>query len=604
VAVIRRFSALGFALFLTLLALVVYHGAMRNSRLPEEGALIWDNPAITGPIMTRVFQGVWESGEFRPQIRPVPTIMRVVEHLAWDYDRGKYQRDQIVLHAIAGLLLFLVIRKWTRSVLGAGVAGLIFVLHPVASQSVLYLGGLSEILCAIFCLGSLLAIPWDKTASGRRLIATGILAFVAMLSKEVGFVLPFVLTGIFLSQRPGKPWAMRSALPVGLATIAALAYRFVALGTMPGALRKIPAVDPATGMSGVSLIPRAIAGVGVEVSTILFPLRLNHDYSWLLVQRGGGLIVFMLMAMAGIAALALVAGRSKNPTVIGFALLAGLPLIAGAAFAGPSGVAASDRFAYLSLAGCAGLVPVFGAWLVRKRHDFGPVLLGIVIGILLLYGVRTAQRTRDYGEMRDLLESSRKVRPANPQVLYEMGNLLLSKGDYSGAIGMYKPAIALRPEFLLAGVNLGAAYLAQEDLGMALRTLDPIAVASRHVRALRLVYAKANYHAGIVLMKQERFKEAAEAFERMLVYYPDSFGARLNLGLIYIKAPHYAERGIALLQQVLIEEHDPDRRAAVEKGLNKAQALLQEYLDKNGTLPSPTHGALGEPWKVVAAEGL
>jgi len=600
-----RLYSLVFALLLVFLSISLYHGALQHSRLPEEDNLIWQNPAVAGNNLLLALRGVWEGGEFRPQVRPIPTLARVVEHAAWDYDRGKYQMDQIFLHGIVGIFVFLLVRRWLRSALGGGLAALVFVAHPGASQSVLYLGGLSEILCGIFSIGCLLAIPRGEGPTRGRMVLIGALALLAMLSKEVGYILPVAVAGSVLASGIEWRWAKKLYLPLAAATVAAIVWRVVVLATLPEPIRRIPAVDPVTGIPLLRLIPAAIAGLAVEAGTVLLPIRLNHDDSWLLVQRGGAVVALAVLGIAFVAAgLWLAFRRGKDYARTGLALFAILPLIGAAVFPRTTGTLASDRNLYLALVGCAGLLPLLGACIVARRREIAPVLVGVSVGLVVLYGLRTHARTADYVDGNHLLQASLAVRADNPQIYYEMGNEKLTKTDYVGAADLYKKALGLRSDFPLASVNLGAAYLGQEDLGMALRTLDPVAVASKHIRALRLIYAKANYHAGIVLMKQERYKEAAVAFERMLLYYPDSFGARLNLGLIYIKAPHYAERGFEMLRGVLKEEQDPVRRAAVEKSIGKAEGLMREYLDKKGALPPSSEGVLGEPWKIAAEEGM
>lgn len=612
-AVNRRIYLYGFGLLLVLASIATYHGALKNSRLPEEERLIWLNPAVAAGDFSLGVRGVWEAGEFRPQVRPVPILVRYLEHSLWDFDRGKYQLDQIVLHAIAGFLLFLLMRRWTRSVAAGAFASLIFIVHPAGSQSVLFLGGLSEILCAIFFLGALLAIP-DARAPGARSASNpppvryfliAVLGALAMLSKETGFILPLVGAGMVLVSRLEKSQARRCYLALLAAAVISLVWRGIAIASLGEPLRRIPAIDPTTAVPIHVLLPRALAGIAVEVGSLVLPIRLNHEESWLLILQGWRLPALIGVAMFFIlGGVYLAARRGGDPARTTLALLLVLPLLGAAAIPWLTGSLASDRNAYLAVAGFAGLLVLLGRRIGSARPEAGPLLAGLAAGLVLLYGVRSAIRTGDYANNGKLLSASLAVRPDNPQVLFEMGNEKLLVPDYPAAIELYKRALQLRPEFGLASVNLGAAYLGQDDLGMALRTLDPVASKSRHVYPLRMIYAKANYHAGLVLMKQERYKEAAEAFERTLLYYPDHFGARLNLGLIYIKAPHYAERGIALLRGVLKEEQDPARRESVQKGLSKAEGLLMEYRDKQGTLPPASRGALGEPWKVASEEGM
>jgi len=609
VAVKRWHVGLGLSLSILILPLIVYHGARGHYRLDGEEELIWGNPAVADGRLVDVVQGRWQAGEYRPQVRPVSTLVRCVEHALYGYDRGRYQMDQVILHGICGLLVFFLLRRWLRSVAAGWLAALLFVVHPGASQSVLYLGGLSEMLCTIFSLGCLLSLRLEDPSPRRSWLAAGVLAFLAMLSKEAGFLLPLVAVGLIGTARP--TWSQGKKLygALALATLGALAYRFVALATLPEAATRIPAVDPTTGTPLYPLIVQSFAGLAVEVGVLALPLRLTHDYSWLFGVRGWPLFALGTIGVVLVGGLFWLAGRKRgSPPWSVLALLAVLPLVACAVLPRLCGTVASERNLYMALPGWCGLLLLSGQAMAPRRAGLAPMLAGAAVGIAVLLGVRTLVRVPDFADQGRLLRSAQRSHPHNPQILFELGNEKLVARDFKGAVSLYEEALKIRPDFPLAEMNLGTAYLGEEELGLSLRTLDPLVVRVKHVRALRMVDAKAHYHAGLVLVRQERFREAAEAFERTLLFYPDHRGAQGNLGFIYIRAPAYAERGVALLKRVLSEETDPHLRTNLEKGLNKAQGLLNDYVQRHGALPSQAEpaerGPLGEPWKTALAEGM
>jgi tetratricopeptide (TPR) repeat protein len=290
------------------------------------------------------------------------------------------------------------------------------------------------------------------------------------------------------------------------------------------------------------------------------------------------------------------------------ALLALLPLLAPALLPGLCGTVASERNLYLALPGWIGLFLLAGKWAVARKEGLGPVLAGAAMGIALLFGVRTVLRVPDYADDATLTRAAYRTYPRNPQILFELGNERLVRGDDAGAQKYYDQAIELRPGFWLASVNLAWTYFNQKDYGKALRELDPIALGSRHVRGLRMIDAKSNYLAGLVLMRQDRTREAAEALERTLLFYPEHQGARGNLGLLYVRAPNYVDRGIDLLQWAIPRERNEAMRSTLQKGLTAAKEQREKYITERGGPPSqfdpPEKGVLGEPWKKVAEDGM
>jgi tetratricopeptide (TPR) repeat protein len=606
----RWLAYLGPCLLLVLLSLLLYLGTLSNTRLATENQLIWAHPGIAGGETGVALEGRWQSGEYRPQVRPVPVLVRVAEHSFFDFNRGSYQTVQILLHGIVAALVFILLARLFASPILGALGGLLFLVHPGASHSVMYLGGLSEILCVLFFFGALLALDRVKkrqTTGGFVLI--GVLSLLAMLSKEIGFLLPLVALAYLLASRIGRRGLSAAILPVLVATVVAVVYRVVAIGSMDEIFRRIPAVDPTSGLPLYPLIAQSLSGIAVEASVILLPLRLSHDYSWLLVLGGLPLVFLFVVALAFIAGAVWVAvHRGGTPLRTSLATLAILPLITPAVIPHLQGTVASERNLYLALAGWVGLLLLLGRWLANRRVLARPILVGLGVLIILLLGLRTGARVGDFESQDRLLQASIESYPMNPYVLFELGNRQLSRSQFTDAVEKYEEALALRPDFPLASVNLGAAYIAMEEWGLALRALDPAAAQSKHVRALRMVDAKAHYHAGLVLIQQRRDREAALAFERTLLFYPDHLGALANLGLMYIGAPEYVERGIEILEQVIPREQNDVRRTQLRAKIEKAEELLDGFIEDQGGFPSEVgrsdRGAIGRPWEEVAEEGM
>ena len=617
-AVTRRIRTWGPALLMVLLSLILYRGSNDHARLlPAEDELIWGNEAVAQGRIGLTLIGRWQAGEYRPQVRPVATVLRAIEHAVFDFRRERFQVDQILLHGVAGILFFLLIRRmlgsWPAGVLG----GLLFVAHPAASQSVLYLGGLSEILSTIFFLGCMLALP-DPAASRppgggasgrRRTIGIAALAALSMLSKEIGFVLPVVAGLIMLDPRFDRGERRRVYLAIAAGTAIALVWRFAALAATPESIRRIPAIDPLTAVPFLKAVEKGMAGIGAEAGILLFPFRLCHEYSWLLAAP-----LWVTIALTTLADLLIVVGiwavvRSKlRSPLVPLVLLALLPLLAPALFAVQTGTVASERNVYLALPGWIGLLLLAGGGIARRKESMGPILAGVAVGIALLLGVRTAFRVPDFRDGETLTRSAHGKCPPNPQILFELGNEKFVKGDDAGAQKYYEEALELRPGFPLASMNLAWTLFNQKDLGKALRIVDPVALSTRHVRALRMIDAKSNYLAALILMKQDRNREAAEAFERTLLFYPEHQGARGNLGLLYVRAPNYVDRGIEHLQWSIARESNEGMRLTLQKGLMAAKEQRERYIEERGGPPSdfdpPEKGVLGEPWKKAAEEGM
>jgi hypothetical protein len=148
----------------------------------------------------------------------------------------------------------------------------LYVVHPGASHTVLYLGGLSEILSVIFFLGCLLAIPdpGSRAApnrhdpSRRQTVWIGVLAALSMLSKEAGFLLPIVVGLMMLDARVEAGTRRKVYKPVLFGAAIAVLWRGVAHVATPESLTR-SAIDPMTSVPYLKRSRTRGAGAGGAV---------------------------------------------------------------------------------------------------------------------------------------------------------------------------------------------------------------------------------------------------------------------------------------------------------------------------------------------------
>ena len=99
------------------------------------------------------------------------------------------------LHALNVSLMFVLASWLFRSLRTAWLAGLLFALNPAYTQAVVWLSGVTGVLCAFGYLGALTALTWSWRAQtgrdqrGRELLAVALFA-AAVFSHEAAVTLP------------------------------------------------------------------------------------------------------------------------------------------------------------------------------------------------------------------------------------------------------------------------------------------------------------------------------------------------------------------------------------------------------------------------------
>lgn len=103
------------------------------------------------------------------------------------------------------------------------------------------------------------------------------------------------------------------------------------------------------------------------------------------------------------------------------------------------------------------------------------------------------------------------VQGKDPQLQYNLANVLRDSKQYGEACKHYLQAIKLKPDFHSAYNGLGAVYYCQEDYDRAEKEV-------RKAISLKSDYSLAYYHLGLILSAKNRLDEALNAYQRSLEY--------------------------------------------------------------------------------------
>jgi tetratricopeptide (TPR) repeat protein len=173
------------------------------------------------------------------RVRPVLMFSYWVNSRISLEDTSSYHLFNVLIHALAGIFVFLVIRRlleWAGTekstrVPFAAFGALLFLLHPLQSESVAYISGRSDALCGMFGCASFAAYLYRRTPaiSWTGVLPVLLLFAAAVLTKEQAVVLPalFVLTDIWWNpERPLRALLANWRL-----------YIFLALGAAAGVVR-------------------------------------------------------------------------------------------------------------------------------------------------------------------------------------------------------------------------------------------------------------------------------------------------------------------------------------------------------------------------------
>ncbi|XP_077356844.1 protein O-mannosyl-transferase TMTC2-like isoform X2 [Festucalex cinctus] len=195
---------------------------------------------------------------------------------------------------------------------------------------------------------------------------------------------------------------------------------------------------------------------------------------------------------------------TEKLVILSLALLA-LPFIPASNLFFYVGFVIAERVLYIPSIGFCLLVATGARSLyVRlRRRGCKALLLSLCLGLVLLNGLRTIQRNRDWSNEENLYKSGIRVNPA--KAWGNLGNVLKSQGKMAEAEKAYRNALQNRGNMADMLYNLGLLLQENERFSEALHYYK-LAIGSRPT------LASAYLNTGIILMNQGSLEEAKRTF--------------------------------------------------------------------------------------------
>jgi tetratricopeptide (TPR) repeat protein len=500
-------------LVLAALAAIIYGNSLRNELVFDDNMLISYNPSIRNLALYPKIFG-WEARRTVPLApdrgvthRPVRTAVMALEYALFGRHPAGYRAVNILLHILNGALVFGLLRRLLGRPWPALGAAVLFVVHPIQTEAVAYIAGQRDVLFTTFyLLGFLSFVRYRATGRPRDLGLAGLAYLLSLLTKEMAITLPLLcvaydlvraLPGADAAVPPPLPQALRDGLRVtvaqstrlyllGAALLAAVLAYFVLIAN-PSRQHELwgGGLGPTLNTSARILV--------VYLKQLVLPLTLNADYSYNAFP-----VSTSVADPRGLFALLLLGG-------LGYGLVRLLPLDRWLTFGGlwffltllpvsqliPHHELMAEHYLYLPSAGLFLTVGLLAErWLAPGRHR--AALAAAFALVVVLLGVRTMVRNRDWRDELTLWSKTVQTAPQAMRVRQNLGQTLKGRGRYEEAIEQFQAVGAIEPG----------------------RPSSHIAVAD-------------------VYRLMGRYDEAAQQFRKALALSPGSVAARLGLVQTY-----------------------------------------------------------------------
>lgn len=574
-------------ILLVALGFTAYSNAIFLPFVHDDVVFIRQNPKISNLSnlneVFRSFVGTSSEEVINRYYRPFLEIFYRLEYRLFLFESAGYHLMNVLFHVLNGILLFALLQELTAPVAMAWGVSAFFLVHPIQTEAVVCVSGISNLLSTFLMFLSLLfVLKLGKIADLpgvvlQKRIKQGLLIFcslvlygAALLIKESAIVLLglFVLIGalkFFLQMTGGKPNSIvqkPEILLPGLAffvvTILYFLWRGVVFSRGP---------LPLFGDAGelflrIAAIPHTLVMYG---RLLVFPYDLHYYRNIDILAPLGMYPALLVGIILGCYVLVLRLPATKAVWAgfgIGWFLITLLPFLNFLPLVNEySLIAAFEHFLYLPAVGFFIFVFVVVGHLLEEGKATARVLRKTLLpSLLAVCLLLTLQQNRYWQGEVPLFERVVKFEKNFGRAYRLLGEAYFLEGNYDGAILAYQKALKIMRSYyeqtkweaprkfyqdFLRTITAGLAYSYEQkgDLEQATRYyLEALGWSPRDSSLYN--------SAGVCYAKRQRMDKAQKYFEESLKFNPQNPQALNNLAICYIQVGRNSEAETLLLRAI------------------------------------------------------
>ncbi len=437
------------------LTVLVFGNTFANKWTYDDVSLIIDNPDA---------HSLSEFLENRYPSRPLRELSYMLDYKLFGNEPAGYHVQQLLWHALNGLLLFCLARVLSIQPLWALMGMALFLLHPLQAESVANIGHRKELLPLFF--GLLCMLTWAGSA-GKPMplriclrVLSGVSYFVALLANVTIVTLPgAIVLYEYLFVEEDKRLFLRKPFVAEIIALVAMTGLFFYLVNFSTYQQNTTVLFVQNGFLENGpyhvLVLALFKAFALYVSKLFIPTNLAPEYAIELsksfVQWQAWLGLALLLAIAG----SFVLIRRRNPITafgLGWFLMLYVPI----SNAYPSAYIMADRYMYMCLPG----VSLALAGLLQQR----PSRRLTVVATLLLLSLATLTiiQNRHWRNEHTLAKHAAEVNPNSSGANWMLAESALKRDEYELAQKHSRRVLEINRFFMPAYLFLGEA---EEGLG-------------------------------------------------------------------------------------------------------------------------------------------
>jgi tetratricopeptide (TPR) repeat protein len=456
---------------LVICAVLPYANTLANGFVYDDNSQLLSNPYVQSfHYLRQIFTtGVWS---FRGPAgsnyyRPMMSLGYLFCYELFGKNAFGFHLFNVILQILIVCLVFLATERLFRDRTVAFWAAVIFALHPIHTESVAWIGGVTDLeLTFFFLLTFFFFLRTARPGGGNstRMQLAMVASFsLATISKEPALTLPFLATiyeHFFRDDRSETTWRQKLSRYDLLWAVAGiyLLVRIYLLGAFAPA-------RPVMAVSRSEVLFSAVALAGQYLTKLLYPVQLCAFYvfhksvsvvDWRVLAGGAALVAY-----AGVFA---ALWRRASTAAFGLVwLLATLLPVLNPNWVGENVFA--ERYLYLPSVGFCWVVACSGVYLwrqLRSRPAAYRRVFAACLGMLaLLCSDRIVTRNRVWQDDLTLYTETLSVSPEAYVLRSNLGAVYDGLGDTADAEREWLEVLRTHPRYAITLTNMGMLYSRQ-----------------------------------------------------------------------------------------------------------------------------------------------
>jgi tetratricopeptide (TPR) repeat protein len=530
---------MGLALLaIPLLVVILYGGSLKAPFVYDDRVHIVENPLVSSfqsGVDVSAIRAVFEQPSGLAG-RPLLLITYGLNYAQSGLSPEAFRKINLFIHTANAVLVFLIVWQLgasaglprPRQFWLAYLAAVLFVVHPLAAESVTYVTGRSSSLCAMFYFGGLYCtlLAGRLQTSNRWILLT-----VAVLCAAAGWMVkPEAVT---------LPAASIALIWFGWPRTTPNRARWIATAIQGSAILIILALQlkPIARVSESARSNEDLVAAGFEATLPYKPYFMTSvkEYSAYYLWRFALPLhqsvdpdsatvntpfhpgfVLSVAVLLGLSVSVFWLQRRRPVAAAGVILILVSPLSAYCLF--PLADIVAEHRAYITILGAA----IVLADLLHSR-----AAVAISIAIVIAFAWLTIERNKTWNDELLLWQDASRQAPEKIRPHLNLGSLYQARGLTAEAVKEYETVLQRVPDHAASLSNLSSLYLAANDLNKAEQVLDRAAAQPNKLPAVYMNLA-------VLRMRQSRLVEARQLLHQVESLNPQQFLVHHNLGDIFL----------------------------------------------------------------------